>query len=63
MARKLAVETKDAEDLFDLGVKVFSTNGRISDEGLSVLLRQRDPKRQTRLKPSDLVDWSLLPAS
>jgi pyruvate dehydrogenase E1 component beta subunit len=23
---------------------------------------QGDPKRQTRLKPSDLVDWSLLPA-
>jgi ABC-type nitrate/sulfonate/bicarbonate transport system substrate-binding protein len=63
IARKLVVETKDAEDLFELGVKVFSTNGRISDEGLSVLLRQRDPKRQTRLKPSDLVDWSLLPAS
>jgi NitT/TauT family transport system substrate-binding protein len=63
IARKLVVETKDAEDLFDLGVKVFSNNGRISDEGLSVLLRQRDPKRQTRLKPSDLVDWSLLPTS
>ena len=61
MARKLVVETKDAEDLFDLGVKVFSNNGRISDEGLSVLLRQRDPKRQTQLRPSDLVDWSLLP--
>ena len=62
IARKLAIETKDAEELFALGIKVFSNDGRISDEGLSVLLRQRDPKRQTRLKPSDLVDWSLLPA-
>jgi ABC-type nitrate/sulfonate/bicarbonate transport system substrate-binding protein len=62
ITRKLAVETKEAEELFDLGVKVFSNNGRISDEGLGVLLRQRDPKRQTRVKPSDFVDWSLLPA-
>jgi ABC-type nitrate/sulfonate/bicarbonate transport system substrate-binding protein len=61
IARKLAVDTKEAEELFDLGVKVFSSNGKISDDGLSVLLRQRDPKRQARVKPSDLVDWSLLP--
>jgi NitT/TauT family transport system substrate-binding protein len=61
ITRKLAVETKEADELFDLGVKVFSNNGMISDEGLSVLLRQRDPKRQARVKPSDLVDWSLLP--
>jgi NitT/TauT family transport system substrate-binding protein len=61
ITRKLGVETKEADELFDLGVKVFSNNGRISDEGLSVLLRQRDPKRQARVKPSDLVDWSLLP--
>ena len=61
IARKLAVDTKEAEELFDLGVKVFSSNGNISDDGLSVLLRQRDPKRQARVKPSDLVDWSLLP--
>src|SRR6266481_187357 len=61
IARKLAVDTKEAEELFDLGVKVFSSNGKISDDGLSVLLRQRDPKRQARVKPSDLVDWSWLP--
>jgi hypothetical protein len=63
IARKLAVDTKEAEELFDLGVKVFSSNGKISDDGLSVLLRQRDPKRQARVKPSDLVDWSLLPTT
>jgi hypothetical protein len=40
---------------------VFSSNGRISDEGLSVLWRQRDPKRQLPIKPSDVVDWSFLP--
>ena len=61
ITRKLGVETKEADELFDLGIKVFSNNGKISDEGLSVLLRQRDPKRQARIKPSDLVDWSLLP--
>jgi hypothetical protein len=61
ISRKLGVDTKEADELFDLGVKVFSNNGKISDEGLSVLLRQRDPKRQMRVKPSDLVDWSLLP--
>jgi hypothetical protein len=61
MSRKLGVDTKEADELFDLGVKVFSNNGKISDEGLSVLLRQRDPKRQMRVKPSDFVDWSLLP--
>jgi len=61
ITRKLGVDTKDAEELFDLGIKVFSNNGKISDEGLSVLLRQRDPKRQIRVKPSDFVDWSLLP--
>ena len=61
IARKLGVENKEAEELFDLGVKVFSNNEKISDDGLSVLLRQRDPKRQTRIKSSDLVDWSLLP--
>jgi hypothetical protein len=61
ITRKLGVDTKEADGLFDLGVKVFSNNGRISDEGLGVLLRQRDPKRQTRVKPSDFVDWSLLP--
>jgi hypothetical protein len=61
VTRKLGVDTKDADELFDLGIKVFSNNGKISDEGLSVLLRQRDPKRQARAKPSDLVDWSLLP--
>ena len=61
ISRKLGVDTKEADELFDLGVKVFSSNGKISDEGLSVLLRQRDPKRQMRVKPSDFVDWSLLP--
>jgi hypothetical protein len=61
ISRKLGVDTKEADELFDLGVKVFSNNGKISDEGLSVLLRQRDPKRQMRVKPSDFVDWSLLP--
>jgi ABC-type nitrate/sulfonate/bicarbonate transport system substrate-binding protein len=61
ISRKLGVDTKEADELFDLGVKVFSNNGKISDEGLSVLLRQRDPKRQVRVKPSDFVDWSLLP--
>ena len=61
ITKKLAVDTKEAEELFQLGVKVFSSNGRISDEGLSVLLRQRDPKRQLLIKPSDVVDWSFLP--
>ena len=61
IVKKLAVETKEAEELFELGVKVFSSNGRISDEGLSVLWRQRDPKRQLPIKPSDVVDWSFLP--
>src|SRR5882724_11256286 len=61
ISRKLDVDTKEADELFDLGVKVFSNNGKISDEGLSVLLRQRDPRRQMRVKPSDFVDWSLLP--
>jgi small basic protein len=50
ISRKLGVDTKEADELFDLGVKVFSNNGKISDEGLSVLLRQRDPKRQMRIK-------------
>ncbi len=63
IAKKLAVETKEAEELFELGVKVFSSNGRISDEGLSVLWRQRDPKRQLPIKPSDVVDWSFLPTN
>ncbi len=63
ISRKLGVDSKEADELFDLGVKVFSNNGRISDEGLGVLLRQRDPKRQMRVKPSDFVDWSLLPAN
>jgi NitT/TauT family transport system substrate-binding protein len=62
VASKLAVDTKEAEELFELGVKVFSNNGRISDEGLNLLLRQRDPKRQLPIKPSDIVDWSFLPA-
>jgi NitT/TauT family transport system substrate-binding protein len=61
IAKKLAVDTKEAEELFQLGVKVFSSSGRISDEGLNVLLRQRDPKRQLSIKPSDVVDWSFLP--
>ena len=61
MAKKLAVDRKEAEELFDLGVKVFSNNGKVSDEGLNVLLRQRDPKRQLPIKPSDIVDWSFLP--
>jgi len=63
IVKKLAVETKEAEELFELGVKVFSSNGRISDEGLSVLWRQRDPKRQLPIKPSDVVDWSFLPTN
>ena len=63
ISRKLGVDSKEADELFDLGVKVFSNDGRISDEGLRVLLRQRDPKRQMRVKPSDFVDWSLLPAN
>jgi NitT/TauT family transport system substrate-binding protein len=62
IAKKLAVETKEAEELHGLGVKVFSNTGKISDQGLSVLLRQRDPKRQMPIKPSDVVDWSFLPA-
>jgi len=61
IARKLRVESKEASDLYDLGVKIFSSNGRFSDDGLNVLLRQRDPKRQSHMKSSDLVDWSLLP--
>lgn len=61
IAKKLAVDAKEAEELFRLGVKVFSSNGKISDEGLNVLLRQRDPKRQASIKPSDVVDWSFLP--
>jgi NitT/TauT family transport system substrate-binding protein len=61
IAKKLTVDSKEAEELFELGVKVFSNNGRISDEGLSVLLRQRDPKRQIAIKPADIVDWSFLP--
>jgi hypothetical protein len=63
ISRKLGIDSKEADELFDLGVKVFSNNGKISDEGLGVLLRQRDPKRQMRVKPSDFVDWSLLPAN
>jgi NitT/TauT family transport system substrate-binding protein len=61
IAKKLSVETKEAEELHELGVKVFSNSGRISDEGLNVLLRQRDPKRQVPIQPSDVVDWSFLP--
>jgi len=61
IAKKLSVETKEAEELHELGVKVFSNSGRISDEGLNVLLRQRDPKRQVPMQPSDVVDWSFLP--
>jgi hypothetical protein len=62
VANRLAVDMKEAEELFELGVKVFSNNGTISDEGLNVLLRQRDPKQQLPIKPSDIVDWSFLPA-
>src|SRR5262249_28048917 len=62
ITRKLGVDSKEADELFDLGVKVFSDNGSISDTGLNVLLRQRDNKQQMRVKPADLVDWSLLPA-
>jgi len=54
IAKKLSVETKEAEELHELGVKVFSNSGRISDEGLNVLLRQRDPKRQVPIQPSDV---------
>src|SRR4029077_11610275 len=61
IAKKLSVETKEAEELHELGVKVFSNSGRISDEGRNVLLRQRDPKRQVPIQPSDVVDWSFLP--
>jgi ABC-type nitrate/sulfonate/bicarbonate transport system substrate-binding protein len=61
ITKKLAVDSKEADELFQLGVKVFSSNGRISDEGLDVLLRQRDPKRQLAIRPSDVVDWSFLP--
>jgi NitT/TauT family transport system substrate-binding protein len=61
ISRKLQVESKEASALYDLGAKIFSSNGRFSDDGLTVLLRQRDPKRQSPVKPSDLVDWSLLP--
>jgi len=61
IVKKLSVETKEAEELHELGVKVFSNSGRISDEGLNVLLRQRDPKRQVPMQPSDVVDWSFLP--
>jgi len=61
IAKKLSVETKEAEELHELGVKVFSNSGRMSDEGLNVLLRQRDPKRQVPIQPSDVVDWSFLP--
>jgi NitT/TauT family transport system substrate-binding protein len=61
IGKKLAVDAKEAEDLFELGVKVFSNNGKISDEGLNVLLRQRDSKRQLPIKAPDLVDWSFLP--
>lgn len=60
--KKLAADSKEAEELYELGVKVFSSNGRISDEGLSVLLRQRDPKRQLSIKAADIVDWSFLPS-
>jgi NitT/TauT family transport system substrate-binding protein len=62
VANRLTVDMKEAEELFELGVKVFSNNGTISDEGLNVLLRQRDPKQQLPIKPSDIVDWSFLPA-
>lgn len=61
ISRKLAVETREAEELFELGLKVFSTSGRISDEGIDILLRQRDPKAQKRVSRSDVVDWSFLP--
>jgi hypothetical protein len=61
LERVIMAVAKEAEDLFELGVKVFSNSGKISDEGLNVLLRQRDPKRQLPLKPSEVVDWSFLP--
>ncbi|MBI4524027.1 MAG: ABC transporter substrate-binding protein [Deltaproteobacteria bacterium] len=61
ISRKLAVDSKEAEELFDLGAKVFSSTGRVSDEGLNVLLRQRDSKG-ARINRAEVVDWSFLPA-
>lgn len=62
ISRKLAVDPKEAEELFELGFKVFSGTGKVSDEGIDILLRQRDPKGLGQINRLDIVDWSFLPA-
>lgn len=62
ISKHLVVDPKDSEDLFELGVKVFSDSGRFSDAGLTTLIQQRDPKALERLTLADFADWSFLPA-
>ncbi|MBI4525847.1 MAG: ABC transporter substrate-binding protein [Deltaproteobacteria bacterium] len=61
LAKKLVLDTKDAEEQFQLGLKVFSDDGKFSEESLKRLVLQRDAKALERVSLTELVDWSFLP--
>jgi NitT/TauT family transport system substrate-binding protein len=60
LAKKLSLDSRDAEEHFQLGVKVFSDNGKFSEDSLRRLVL-RSPKAPERVNLTDLVDWSFLP--
>ena len=58
--KKLSLDSRDAEEHFQLGLKVFSDNGKFSEDSLRRLVL-RSPKALERVNLTDLVDWSFLP--
>ena len=61
LAKKLSLDSRGAEQHFQLGLKVFSDDGKFSEDSLRRLVLQRDPKALERVNLTDLVDWSFLP--
>lgn len=60
LAKKLSLDSKDAQEHFQMGLKVFSDDGKFSDASLAKLVLQRGTKSPER-SVSELVDWSFLP--
>lgn len=60
LTKKLSLDSKDAEEHFQMGLKVFSDDGKFSDASLARLVLQRGTKSPER-SVSELVDWSFLP--